>query len=111
MIEYRLNEEGVLVEVDSNLNLTQEATLENVEQELSTALPVEQGFWGKFKGFLFQEINLKEFLFQEINMKELMFKEVKAFDGLKINLTPYEKKVFGEVKDFWTQDVKQIFKF
>ena len=46
---------------------------------------------------MFKEINLKEFLFQEID--------------LSLKLSPYEKKVFKEVKDFWTQDITAEFKF
>ena len=47
-------------------------------------LPVKKGFWGKVKGFLFQEIDLSK----------------------PIALSPKTEKVFGEVHDFLFQEVK-----
>ena len=95
MVEYRLNEDGILVEVDSNLGMMEEIEAEQVTETFNA--PVEIGFWTKFKNFMFKEINLKEFLFQEVD--------------LSLKLSPYEKKVFKEVKDFWTQDITADFKF
>ena len=94
MVEYRLNEDGILVEVDSDSNANF-GIMDEIEKEQTIETfnaPVETGFWTKFK-----EINLKEFLFQEID--------------LSLKLSPYEKKVFKEVKDFWTQDITAEFKF
>ena len=95
MVEYRLNEDGILVEVDSKLGMMEEIASEQVTETFNA--PVETGFWTKFKNFMFQEINLKEFFFQEVD--------------LSLKLSPYEKKVFKEVKDFWTQDITADFKF
>ncbi len=44
-----------------------------------TSLPTKQGFWSKFKNFLFQEIN--------------------------VELTPYQQKVENEVNDFLHQEI------
>lgn len=99
MVEYRLNGDGILVEVDSDSN-TNFGIMDEIEKEQTIETfnaPVERGFWTKFKNFMFKEINLKEFLFQEID--------------LSLKLSPYEKKVFKEVKDFWTQDITAEFKF
>ena len=48
-------------------------------------LPAKQGFWSKFKGFLFQEIKWN----QEI----------------KVELTPYQQKVEDEINDFLHQEI------
>ena len=83
MVEYRLNEDGILVEVDSDSN-TNFGIMDEIEKEQTIETfnaPVERGFWTKFKNFMFKEINLKEFLFQEID--------------LSLKLSPYEKKVFN----------------
>lgn len=45
----------------------------------SQALPTKVSGWTKVKNFLFQEVT--------------------------IELTPYQQKVFKEVKDFWCQDI------
>lgn len=45
----------------------------------SQVLPTKVNGWTKVKNFLFQEI--------------------------KVELTPYEEKVFKEVHDFWCQDI------
>lgn len=45
-----------------------------------TKVPVKAGFWSSFKAFWLQPITLE--------------------------LTPYQKKVFQEVHDFWNQEVK-----
>ena len=90
MVEYRLNEDGILVEVDSKLGMMEEIAAEQVTETFNA--PVETGFWTKFKNFMFQEI-----FFQEVD--------------LSLKLSPYEKKVFKEVKDFWTQDITADFKF
>ena len=95
MVEYRLNEDGILVEVDSKLGMMEEIAAEQVTETFNA--PVETGFWTKFKNLMFTEINLKEFLFQEVD--------------LSLKLSPYEKKVFKEVKDFRTQDITVDFKF
>ena len=57
-------------------------------------LPTKAGFWGKVKGFLFQEVDVKGFLFQEIDLNK------------PITLSPKTEKVFGEVHDFLFQEVK-----
>lgn len=106
MVEYRLNEEGILVEVDTSLestsdlnvaestseeiNFGQEITLENNSEEF---LPVERGFWSKFSEFF------KEFSFSNI------FPRI----SFELELSDYEKKVFGEVRDFWSQDIRELF--
>ena len=49
-----------------------------MEENNETALPTKVGFWGKFKAFLFQEVN--EFLHQEITwqgVKNFLFQEIK----------------------------------
>jgi len=66
MVEYRLNEDGILVEVDSNLGMMEEIEAEQATETFNA--PVERGFWTKFKNFMFKEINLKEFLFQEVDL-------------------------------------------
>lgn len=53
--------------------------------EDSSNLPVKVGFWGKVKGFLFQEIDLMA--------------------PVTLELTPKEEKVFSDVHDFLFQDV------
>lgn len=117
MIEYRLSEEGFLIEVEKenkveNVNTVNDSTyenniennnvLENSEENLEQnsvigneisleevgGLPAKKGFWSMFK--------------------EALFKDIKIFPRTK--LTPYEVKVFTEVKDFWTQDMRKLFK-
>lgn len=107
MIEYRLNEEGILVEVESNsVEQNNEISLDNVnaindsmvnaEVALeNNNLPVERGFWTKFKDFMF---------------KEITFSNILPRVSFELELTSYEKKVFTEVRDFWTQDIRDIFK-
>ena len=58
-------------------------------------LPVERGFWTKFKDFMF---------------KEITFSNMLPRVSFELELTSYEKKVFTEVRDFWTQDIRDIFK-
>lgn len=109
MIEYRLNEYGILEEVQNennnleNIELNNESPIENLMED-NSALPVKKGFWTKFKDFMFQPINVKDFLFQEIDL----YKEVNL---INLELTPYESRVLNQVKDFWTQDVTNTFKF
>ncbi len=50
-----------------------------MEENNETALPTKVGFWGKFKAFLFQEIN--------------------------VELTPYQQKVEDEVNEFLHQEI------
>lgn len=89
MVEYKLNEEGLLVEVNTNEPFnSEEITLSE------SALPVERGFWSKFKGFMF---------------KEITFANILPRVNFELELSQYEKKVFKEVKDFWTQDIRDIF--
>ena len=107
MIEYRLNEEGILVEVESNsVEQNNEISLDNVnaindsmvngEVALeNNNLPVERGFWTKIKDFMF---------------KEITFSNILPRVNFELELTSYEKKVFTEVRDFWTQDIRDIFK-
>ena len=47
MVEYRLNEDGILVEVDSNLGMMEEIEAEQATETFNA--PVETGFWTKFK--------------------------------------------------------------
>ena len=56
-------------------------------------MPVKQGFWQKFKGLMFKEIDLL------------------APVDFTLRLTPYESKVLNEVKNFWLQDVRNDFKW
>lgn len=107
MIEYRLNEEGILVEVESNsVEQNNEISLNNVNTMNDSMLngevalennnlPVERGFWTKFKDFMF---------------KEITFSNILPRVSFELELTSYEKKVFTEVRDFWTQDIRDIFK-
>lgn len=107
MIEYRLNEEGILVEVESNsVEQNNEISLDNVNTMNDSMLngevalennnlPVERGFWTKFKDFMF---------------KEITFSNILPRVNFELELTSYEKKVFTEVRDFWTQDIRDIFK-
>ncbi len=119
MIEYRLSEEGFLIEVEkenkleqlnniNNLNIEKETKeqkndiVDNNEENLSNndvieneisleevgGVPAKRGFWAMFKEALFKDINIFP----------------------KTKLTPYEVKVFTEVKDFWTQDMRKLFK-
>ncbi len=52
---------------------------ENNENKVYSKVPVKVGFWQKFVDFWAQPITLE--------------------------LTPKEQKVFGEVHDFWNQEV------
>ncbi len=119
MIEYRLSEEGFLIEVEkenkleqlnnmNNSNIEKKTKeqgndiIDNNEENLSNndvigneinleeigGVPAKRGFWAMFK--------------------EALFKDIKIFP--KTKLTPYEAKVFTEVKDFWTQDMRKLFK-
>jgi len=58
----------------------------NLNQAEGANLPSEVGLWTKFKGFLFQEIDLNK--------------------PIVLELTPREEKVLGEVHDFLFQEVK-----
>ena len=73
--------------LDDNVNV-------NNSNAAGSNLPVKKGFWGKVKGFLFQEVDVKGFLFQEIDLSK------------PITLSPKTEKVFGEVHDFLFQEVK-----
>lgn len=53
--------------------------------EAKAGLPVEVGFWSKFKGFWFQEINWKK--------------------EIKVELTPYQQKVENEINEFLHQEI------
>ena len=86
MIEYRLNEQGLLVEVETGSEVNKELTFDSQM--------VESGFWSKFKSFMFRELN---------------FSSVFPRVSFELDLTDYEKKVFGEVRDFWTKDVRTMF--
>ena len=52
---------------------------ENKENKAFAQVPAKVGFWNSFKSFWLQPIT--------------------------IELTPYQKKVFKEVHDFWNQEV------
>ena len=101
MLEYRLTEDGVLIEKEVNVveNVMKEISQEEkgISEEFETTtqetMPVKQGFWQKFKGFLFQEVDLL------------------APVDFTLRLTPYESKVLNEVKSFWLQDVRNDFKW
>ena len=103
MLEYRLTEDGVLIEKEVNVveNVMKEinAKDQEVKESFETAaqekaeLPVKQGFWQKFKGFMLKEVDLL------------------APVDFTLRLTPYESKVLKEVKDFWLQDVRNDFKW
>ena len=54
MVEYRLNEDGILVEVDSNLGMMEEIEAEQATETFNA--PVETGFWTKFKNFILNKI-------------------------------------------------------
>ena len=60
-----------------------EGTGENVQAKSN--LPVEVGFWSKFKGFWFQEVNWKK--------------------EIKVELTPYQQKVENEINEFLHQEI------
>ncbi len=62
----------------NNVN-TSEPINGGVELENSKVLPTKVNAWTKIKNFLFQEVT--------------------------VELTPKQAKVFGEVHDFWHQDV------
>lgn len=53
--------------------------------EAKAGLPVEVGFWSKFKGFWFQEINWKK--------------------EIKVELTPYQQKIENEINEFLHQEI------
>lgn len=101
MLEYRLTEDGVLIEKEVNvvenimkeINPDAQAVSEEFEAVAQENMPVKQGFWQKFKGFMFKEIDLL------------------APVDFTLRLTPYESKVLNEVKDFWLQDIKNDFKW
>lgn len=103
MLEYRLTEDGVLIEKEVNvvenvmkeINAEDKDIKENFEAaaETKSEVPVKIGFWQKFKGFMLQEIDLL------------------APVDFTLRLTPYESKVLNEVKDFWLQDVRNDFKW
>ena len=101
MLEYRLTEDGVLIEKEVNVveNVMKEINPESqgVSAEFEAGakenVPVKQGFWQKFKSFMFKEIDLL------------------APVDFTLRLTPYESKVLKEVKDFWLQDVRNDFKW
>lgn len=58
----------------------------NLNENAGNNLPAEASLWSKFKGFLFQEIDLNK--------------------PIVLELTPKEEKVLGEVHDFLFQEVK-----
>ncbi len=101
MLEYRLTEDGVLIEKEVNvvenvmkeINGEAQAVSEEFEAVSQETMPVKQGFWQKFKKFMFQEVDLM------------------APVDFTLRLTPYESKVLKEVKDFWMQDVRNDFKW
>lgn len=101
MLEYRLTEEGVLIEKEVNVvenvmkevSSSQEDVAANFEDMAQSNMPVKQGFWSKFKSFMLQEVDLL------------------APVDFTLRLTPYESKVLNEVKDFWLQDVTNDFKW
>lgn len=101
MLEYRLTEDGVLIEKEVNvvenvmkeINSEDKAVSENFEATAQENMPVKQGFWSRFKKFMLQEVDL----FAPVDFT--------------LRLTPYESKVLNEVKDFWLQDVRNDFKW
>lgn len=101
MLEYRLTEDGVLIEKEVNvvesvmkeINPDEPEISEEFEAVAQETMPVKQGFWGKFKNFMLKEIDL----FAPVDFT--------------LRLTPYESKVLKEVKDFWLQDIKSDFKW
>lgn len=58
----------------------------NLQEGNGSNLPTKVGMWSRFKGFLFQEIDLNK--------------------PIVLELTPREEKVLGEVHDFLFQEVK-----
>ncbi len=101
MLEYRLTEDGVLIEKEVNvvenvmkeISANQAEVSEAFETKAQENMPVKQGFWSRFKSFMLKEVDL---------MSPVDF---------TLRLTPYESKVLKEVKDFWLQDVRNDFKW
>lgn len=66
------------VELGTNKGGVEQATIGN-------NLPAKQGFWSKFKSFLFQEIDWNK--------------------EIKVELTPYQQKVEDEINEFLHQEI------
>lgn len=102
------------IDVGTDLNVGEQAgtikgvyggvKLDNAEGT-GFGLPAKVNPWTKIKNFLFQEIKLTPY-------QKKVFGEVRDFwcQDIKVEFTPYQKKVFGEVRDFWCQDITDIFK-
>lgn len=100
--------------VDTNLNIGEQAgtvkgvyggvKLDNANGE-EFGLPAKVTPWTKIKNFLFKDITITPY-------QKKVLGEVRDFwcQDIKIEFTPYQKKVFGEVRDFWCQDITNIFK-
>ena len=101
MLEYRLTEDGVLIEKEVNvvenvmkeINVDDKDVEESFEAAAQVEVPVKIGFWQKFKGIMLKEVDLL------------------APVDFSLRLTPYESKVLNEVKNFWLQDVRNDFKW
>ena len=59
----------------------------------------------------FEELNKFSELRRKIRIRSIYSSLAIENNGLSLKLSPYEKKVFKEVKDFWTQDITADFKF
>lgn len=95
MLEYKLTDDGVLIETERNVvdNVLKEVSTNNEVNQMKAEVPTELGFWQKFKKFWTKEVDL----FAPVDFT--------------LRLTPYQSKVLNEVKDFWTQDVRNDFKW
>lgn len=95
MLEYKLTDDGVLIEVENNLTdeVMKEVSTTATETNFEAQVPTKIGFWQKFKNAMFKQVDLL------------------APVDFKLRLTPYEFKVLNEVKEFWTQDIRNEFKW
>lgn len=155
MIEYKLNEEGILVQVNNEQEIDKIAvdvanSLEDMNiQGISEDIREKENFKEEIKEENLVEFQIGENLeqtldihndvdkigeeitlnneientqnefFEEISKEQSVAKlglwgRIKNFFGNKlkftIELTPREEEIFGQVKDFWTTDLRDIFK-
>ena len=79
-----------MADIGDEMNLSIEAEFENGNHLIESSsngmnLPVKQGFWTKFRAFWFQKVDWNR--------------------EIKIELTPYQKKVENEINEFLHQEV------
>lgn len=77
--------DGVFGGIQFEQNATAQPAVENVGTIRNDALPVKTGFWTKFKGFWFQEIDWNK--------------------EIRVELTPYQQKIEDEINEFLHQEI------